>query len=89
MARSQFFHGWIIEEEQKYWGWTIQQLEKKVRYIQPLFNNNNQYWGFRSSALARKRLNVKYQENQEVRMGSKTEYSAVHIEIINIPLHSP
>jgi len=31
---------------------------------------------------------VKYQENQQVRTGSKTEYSAVHIEIVNIPLHS-
>ena len=61
---------------------------KKVRYIQPLFNDNNQYWGFRSSALARKRLNVKYQENQQVRTGSKIEYSDVHIEIVNIPLHS-
>ena len=79
MARSQFFHGWIIKEEQKYWGWTFQQ---------PWFNNNNQYWGVRSSALARKRLNVKYPENQEVRTGSKSEYSDVHIEIVNIPLHS-
>jgi len=94
MARSQFFDGWIIKEEQKYWGWTIQiiqQLEKRwgiFNHIQPLFNNNNQYWGIRSSALARKRLNVKYPENQQVRTGSKIEYSDVHIEIVNIPLHS-
>ena len=45
---------WLFSKTQgKLWYSTTR---KKVRYIQPLFNNNKQYWGFRSSALARKRL---------------------------------
>ena len=79
---------WMFSKKQgKLWYSTTR---KKVRYIQPLFNNNNQYWGFRSSALARKRLyKCEIPGKPASKNGFKNRILSCHIEIVNVPLHSP